>query len=99
MIEYLCVWQLLNINLIEVKFSDGRIVAGCLYWVKEVYGLSQIIMDMEVECNSAIEKYKNINNMENDFGILLFSISPTLCFDVDTCSTLNQVWTTLVNLF
>ena len=37
--------------------------------------------------------------MDKAFGILLLTISPTLCSNVATCNTLNEVWTTMENLF
>ena len=56
-------------------------------------------MNTEAKPNSTIEKSKYFNRMDEAFSLLLLSISPAFCFHVDTCNTLNEVWTTLENLF
>ena len=56
-------------------------------------------MGNELEPNSAIEKSKYFNRMDEAFRLLCLSISPELLFHVENASTPNEVWTTLEGLF
>jgi hypothetical protein len=55
-------------------------------------GLDRITMGNKVEPNSAIEKSKYFNIMDESYGILCLRISPYLLFHVDTCKTPKDVW-------
>lgn len=62
-------------------------------------GLFRITMETEVEPTSAMEKTRYFNRMDEAFGILCLSISPKLLFHVESCSTPNEVWKSLEELF
>ena len=62
-------------------------------------GLYRIIMDIEVEPNSVIEKYKYLNRMDEAFGFLFYSIPPYLLYHIDSKKTPNDFWTMLSTLF
>ena len=56
-------------------------------------------MGTEVEPNSAIEKSKFFNRLDEAFGMLCLSISKDLLFHVDNLTTPNEVWLKLEALF
>ena len=60
--------------------------------------LYRITMGTEVNPTSTIEKSKYFNIMDESYGILFSIISSDLLFHVDTCKTLNDVWTELKDL-
>jgi hypothetical protein len=62
-------------------------------------GIYRVTMGTEVEPNSAVEKEKYFNRMDEAYGILCLSISPYFLFHVEACSTPNEVWTKLDGLF
>jgi hypothetical protein len=56
-------------------------------------------MATKAEPTSTIEKSKYFNRMDEAHDLLYMSVSPDLWFHVDACTTLNGIWTTLVDLF
>jgi hypothetical protein len=62
-------------------------------------GLYRITMGTKTEPNSAVEKEKWFNRMDEAFGLLCLSISPDLLFHIESATTPNKVWTTLEGLF
>ena len=61
--------------------------------------LCKVTMGTKVEPNSAIEKSKFFNRLDEAFGILCLRISRDLIFHVDNISTPNEVWMNLESLF
>jgi hypothetical protein len=53
-------------------------------------GLYRVTMGTEVEHDSAIEKEKYFNRMDESYGILCMTISPYLLFHVESFSTPNE---------
>jgi hypothetical protein len=62
-------------------------------------GLYRLTMATEAEPTSTIEKSKYFNHMDEAHSLLCMSVSLDLWFHIDACTTLNGIWTTLVNLF
>ena len=62
-------------------------------------GLYKVTMGTEVEPNSAIEKSKYFNRLDETFGLLCLSISRELLFHVDSLTTPNEVWCKIESLF
>jgi hypothetical protein len=56
-------------------------------------------MDTESKPISGIEKSKYFNHMDEAFGLIFMSISLELLFHVESCSTPNDIWTTLEGIF
>ena len=52
-------------------------------------GLYRITMGTKVEPNSAVEKSKYFNRVDEAFGLLCLSISRELLFHVDSLTTPN----------
>ena len=62
-------------------------------------GLYRVTMGTEVKPNSAIEKSKFFNRIDEAFGMLCLSISREFIFHVDNLATPNKVWLKLEALF
>ena len=62
-------------------------------------GLYRVTMGTEAEPNSAIEKLKYFNTLDEDFGMLCLVILRDLLFNVDSLGTPNEVWLKLETLF
>ena len=62
-------------------------------------GLYRVTMGTEVEPNSAVEKAKYFNRLDEAFGLLCLSISRELLFHIDSLTTPNEVWVKLETLF
>ena len=77
-----------HILLTHFKFFD---------WKEEMViqlrpkGLYRVTMGIEVEPNSAIEKYKYLNRLDEAYGLLCLSISREILFHIDSLTTLNEV--------
>ena len=56
-------------------------------------------MGAETEPNSAMEKVKYFNILDEEFGILCLSASRDLIFHVDSIGTPNEFWLNLESLF
>ena len=54
-------------------------------------GLYRVTMGTEVEPNSAVEKAKYFNRLDEKFGLLCLSISRELLFHIDSLTTPNEV--------
>jgi hypothetical protein len=52
-------------------------------------------MDTKTKPTSMIEKSKYFNHMDEAFSLIFMSIYPELLFHVESCSTPNDIWTTL----
>ena len=62
-------------------------------------GLYRVTMGTKVEPNSAVEKAKYFNRLDEAYGLLCLSISRELLFHIDTLTTPNEVWVKLETLF
>ena len=62
-------------------------------------GLYKVTMGTEVEPNSAVEKLKYFNRLDEAFGMLCLSISRELLFHVDSVSTQNEFFLRIESLF
>ena len=62
-------------------------------------GLFRVTMGIEVEPNSAIEKSKFFNRLDEAFGMLCLSISRDFLFHVDSLTTPNELWLKLESVF
>jgi hypothetical protein len=62
-------------------------------------GLYRMTMAIETKPTSMIEKSKYFNCMDEAFGLICMPISLKLLFHVESCSTPNEIWTTLEGLF
>ena len=54
-------------------------------------GLYKVTMGTEVESNSAVEKSKYFNIIDEAFGLLCLRISREILFHVDSLTTPNEV--------
>ena len=55
-------------------------------------GLFRVTMGTKVEPNSAVEKSKYFNRLDEAFGMLCLNILSDLLFHVDNMTTSNEVW-------
>ena len=62
-------------------------------------GLYRVTMGTEVEPNSAVEKAKYFNRLDEAYGLLFLSISREIFFHIDILATPNEVWVKLETLF
>jgi hypothetical protein len=62
-------------------------------------GLYQITMATEVEPTSAIEKNMYLNCMDEAYDLLCVSMSPEIMFHIEACTTPDEIWTKLEDLF
>ena len=62
-------------------------------------GLYIVTMGTEIESNSAMEKSKYFNMLDEAFGMLYISILRDLIFHVDSITTPNEVWLKIESLF
>ena len=62
-------------------------------------GLYRVTMGTEVEPNSAVEKSKYFNRLDEAFGLLCLSILRQILFQIDSLTTLNEVQVKLETLF
>ena len=62
-------------------------------------GLYIVTMGTENELNSAVEKSKFFNRMDEAFGMLCLGILKDLMFHVDSLTCPNEVWLKLESLF
>ena len=53
-------------------------------------GLYRVTMGIEVEPNSAVEKAKYFNRLDEAFGLLCLSISREILFHIDSWKTPNE---------
>ena len=65
----------------------------------DVQGSVQVTMGTKVEPNSAVEKSKYFNRLDEAFEMLCINISRDLLFHVDILATPNEVWLRLEALF
>ena len=56
-------------------------------------------MATEVEPTSVVEKNMYLNCMDEAYGLLCVLMSPNLFFHIETCITLDEIWTKLERLF
>ena len=64
--------------------------AKCLY---------RVTMGTEVEPNSAVEKSKYFNKLDESYGLSCLSISRELLFSLDSLTSPKEVWEKLESLF
>ena len=62
-------------------------------------GLYRVTMGTKVVPNSAVEKSKYFNRLDEAFGLLCLRISRELLFHVYSLTTQNEVWEKLEYLF
>ena len=62
-------------------------------------GLFRVTMGTEVEPNSAVEKSKFFNKLDEAYGFLCLSISRELLFHLDSLTSPKDVWEKLESLF
>jgi hypothetical protein len=62
-------------------------------------GLHRLIMNIETEQTSSIEKSKYLNRMDEVFGTICSLISPELLFHISSCKTPNESWTIMEGIF
>ena len=62
-------------------------------------GLYRVTMGTEVKPNSAIEKSKYFNRLDQEFGLLFLKISRDILFHVEILTTPNDVCKKLKSLF
>ena len=61
-------------------------------------GLFRVTMGTEVEPNSAVEKAKYFNKLDEAYGLLCLSISRELLFHLDSLTSPKEVWEKLESL-
>ena len=61
-------------------------------------GLFRVTMGTEVEPNSAVEKAKFFNKLDEAYGLLCLSISRELLFHLDSLTSPKEVWEQLESL-
>ena len=62
-------------------------------------GLYRVTMGTKVDPNSAVEKLKCFNRLDESFRMLCLSISRDILFHVDNLTTPNEVWLRIKALF
>ena len=62
-------------------------------------GLYRVTMGIEVEPNSAVEKAKYFNRLDEAFGMLYLDTSREILFDIESLGTLNEFWVNFDSLF
>jgi hypothetical protein len=62
-------------------------------------GLYRITMAKKVEPTSSIEKNMYLNHMDGAYDLLCVFMSPKILFHVEACSTPDEIWTKLEDLF
>ena len=62
-------------------------------------GVYRVNMGTEVDPNSAVEKARYFNRLDEAYGLLCLSISRELLFHIDSLTTPNEVWVKLETLF
>ena len=62
-------------------------------------GLFRVTMGTEVELNSAVEKAKYFNKLDEAYGLMCLSISRDLLFHLDSLTSPKEVWEKLESLF
>jgi hypothetical protein len=62
-------------------------------------GLYRIKMATEVEPTSSIKKKRYLNCMDEAYNLIFMSMSLELLFHIEACTTLDQIWTKLEDLF
>ena len=62
-------------------------------------GLFRVTMGTEVEPNSAVEKAKFFNKLDEAYGLLCLSILRDLLFHLDILTSPKEVWEKLESLF
>ena len=62
-------------------------------------GIYRVTIGTEVEPNSAVEKAKYFNKLDEAFGLFYLRISRELLFHVDSLETPNEFWVKLEALF
>jgi hypothetical protein len=62
-------------------------------------GLYQICMVTNIEPTYAIKKNKYLNHMDEAYDLLCVSMSPEILFHIEACTTLDEIWTKLEDLF
>ena len=62
-------------------------------------GLYRVTMGTKLEPNSAVEKAKYFNRLDEAFGLLCLSISRELFFHIDSLKKPNDFWVKLETLF
>ena len=74
-------------------------------WISEMViqprlkGLYKVAMGTEAEPNSAVEKSKYFNRLDEAFGMLCLRILRDLIFHLDSMTTPNKVWLNIESLF
>jgi hypothetical protein len=61
--------------------------------------LYQITMAIEIEPTSTIEKNRYLNCIDEEYNLLCMSMSHELLFYIEACTTLDEIWTKLEDLF
>jgi hypothetical protein len=56
-------------------------------------------MDIEVDPTSVINKNRYLNRMNEDYGLLCVSMSPKFMFHIESCTTPDEIWTKLEDIF
>ena len=62
-------------------------------------GIYKVTMGTKVEPNSAVEKSKYFNKLDEAYGWLCLSISRELIFHLDSLTSPKEVWEKLESLF
>jgi hypothetical protein len=62
-------------------------------------GLYRIKMATEVEPTSIINKNGYLNHMDEAYDLICVLISLKLLFHIEACTTLDEIWTKLEDLF
>ena len=58
-------------------------------------GIFRVTMGTKVEPNSAVEKAKYFNKLDEAYGLLCLSISREILFHIDCLKTPNDLWVKL----
>jgi hypothetical protein len=56
-------------------------------------------MATKVDPTSFIEKNRYLNRMDEVYDLIYMSMSPELLFHIECCSTLDEIWKKLEDLF
>jgi hypothetical protein len=56
-------------------------------------------MATEVEPTSTIKKNRYLNHMDEAYDLICMSMSPELLFHIEACTTPDEIWTKLEDLF
>jgi hypothetical protein len=78
---------------------------NCFEWKLKILhqfkcrGLYRITTATEVEPTSAINKNMYLKYLDEAYDLLCVSMSPELLFHIEACTTLDEIWTKLEDIF